>query len=110
MAITTDLNTPIGQVRLLIGDTIENNGMKPNGANFSDDEIAYFLQAETNGPMRAAALACDTLAALWNTYPDFEADGLRLNRSSIAKAWQYSAVRLRARAGVVVRKLVRKHE
>ncbi len=107
MPITTDLNSPIGAIRLLIGDTIENNGMKPDAANFTDTEISYFLQQADNNVLRAAALACDTLAAMWNTTPDFEADGLRMNRRGIARAWQQSATHFRMKAGAVVRKLVR---
>lgn len=110
MPITTDLNNPIGEVRLLIGDTIENNGMKPNSANFTDAEIAYFLQQEDYNILLACALACDTLAAMWNTSPDFEADGLRMNRGGIARAWQQSAAHFRMKAGAIVRKLVRAYE
>lgn len=105
-----DMDSPTGQVRLLIGDTVENVGVKPDGSNFTDVEIAYFLEREGGSVIRAAALACETLAALWNTYPDFEADGLRINRSTITKGWQQSALRFRVKAGAKVVQVVRDDE
>lgn len=110
MAITTDLNSPIGQIRLLIGDTVENVGVKPDGSNLTDAEIEYFYQREGMEVTRAAALACETLAALWTTHPDFEADGLRLNRGMVAKGWLQSALRFRFWAGAQVIQVRRGHE
>lgn len=57
MAFTYDINTPRGQVRLLIGDTTE------EGAVFADDEIDFFLELESNVVDLAAARALEAIAA-----------------------------------------------
>lgn len=101
MPITTDLTTTIGQIRLLIGDTEASNGVKPGGGNFTDAEITYFYDREKS-LSRAAALACETLAYLWNTHPDFEADGLRVDRGKVAQGWWRAALRFRAYKGAKV--------
>lgn len=101
MPITTDLETTIGQIRLLVGDETEGAGVKPSGANFSDAELNYFYTCAKNIE-EAAALVCETLAWLWNIHPDFEADGLRVNRHQVSEGWWRAAVRLRQRKGAKV--------
>src|SRR5687768_14104956 len=106
MPITTDLTTTTGQIRLLIGDAVESNGVKPDGSNFTDSEIAFFYERE-GSIERAASLACETLAHLWNVQPDFEADGLRVNRQQIAAGWWGAALRWRGAAGARSISLIR---
>src|SRR5574337_908036 len=98
MPITTDLTTTTGQIRLLIGDTNAADGVKPDGTNFTDAEIAYFY-SYGGSIEKAAALACETLAYLWNNLPDFDADGLRVDRSKTAQGWWRAAARFRANTG-----------
>lgn len=65
---TYDPGTTVGQVRERIGDTdFSSNqcGVKPSGANFTDDEINNALSATGSDVDRAAARLCDTLAIMW---------------------------------------------
>jgi hypothetical protein len=106
MAITTDLGTTIGQIRLLIGDTVENDGVKPGGGNFSDAELTWFYDNE--GSIEGAAgLACETLAWMWHVHPSFEADGLRVEQGKIAQSWWRAGVNFRARRGAKSVSLIR---
>jgi hypothetical protein len=98
MAITTDLETSIGQLRLLIGDDREGDGVKPSGDNFSDAELTFFYQ-EGGSLNLAAALACESLAWQWNTQASFSADGLRVDRGDIAGRWFRAARQFRANQG-----------
>ena len=98
MAITTDLETTIGQIRLLIGDDREGDGVKPSGDNFSDAELTFFY--EQGGSLNlAAALACESLAWQWNNQPNFAADGLRVDRGSVARGWFRAARQFRSNRG-----------
>jgi hypothetical protein len=69
MAFSYNLETDVGQLRLEIGDEIEDTGIKPNGANFQDAELEYFLTTyagDTDQVMKAAAYACEVLARQWS--------------------------------------------
>lgn len=68
MSITTDISTPVGQIRLEIGDSTEGDGygVKPPAlSNFSDDELTYFYTHANNDVLTAAARACEVLARMW---------------------------------------------
>ncbi len=65
MAFTYDLTTTTGQIRRLIGDTQEDAGQLPDGANFSDAEIDFFYTSEGNHIHRGAAAGLEALAAAW---------------------------------------------
>ena len=56
------------QLRLLVGDTTEADGPRPNQANFQDDELDAFLLLEGDNLDRAAARIFETLAAEWSRY------------------------------------------
>ena len=43
MAFTYDVTTPLGQLRLAIGDTVSGTGPRPAGANYTDAELNVFL-------------------------------------------------------------------
>lgn len=55
-------------LRLLIGDTTENDGPRPNRANFQDDELDAFVLLEADNLDRASARAIEALAAQWARY------------------------------------------
>lgn len=67
MSFTYDLTTAVGQIRLEIGDTSSatDEGIKPNGTNFSDEELTHFYTAESSNLLAAAARACEVLARMW---------------------------------------------
>lgn len=68
MSFSYDLSTPVGQIRLEIGDTdsATSAGVKPPAlSNFSDEELTYFYQQSGSNVLAAAARACEVLARLW---------------------------------------------
>lgn len=98
MAFTYDLTTDAGKLRLEIGDTAEDNGPRPNNANFSDEEIAHFLSEEgTTG--RAAARCCEVLAREWSRKAGSERLGPRSFARNQSDAYQKQADLLRAQHG-----------
>jgi hypothetical protein len=50
---------------LEIGDETENDGVKPDGTNFSNEELLVFYEDEKSNVIRAAARACEVLARKW---------------------------------------------
>jgi hypothetical protein len=106
MSLTTDLSEPVGALRLMLGDTVAGQGVKPDGSNFSDAEWDYFW-AQGGDLWGALALACDALAAVWRTQPTFSADGLRIEREAIARGWAEAAVHFRAQSGAKIRQIQR---
>jgi hypothetical protein len=92
MAITTDLSTTIGQVRLLIGDDTEDVGVMPTGANYTDAQIAYLAAQVGGGIVATAAALCSNLARRWMTLPQsFSKDGLSINRGDMAAKYMQMA-------------------
>ena len=90
MAFTylNELSTNTDKMRLLIGDTSEDSGVRPDGRNFSDEELAYFLS--TKGRLTwAVALAFETLANEWSSAAISEKQGDHsIDAKEVAK--QYS--------------------
>lgn len=70
MAITTDLTDPIGEVRLRLGDTIENKGPRPQARNFTDVEVQYFLDEWSLSVQHAVAALLYVLANEWTAVAD----------------------------------------
>lgn len=56
----------ISKVRLEIGDTVSGTGIRPDGTNLSDEEIAVWLDQEDDDVMLAAARACDAMSRAWS--------------------------------------------
>lgn len=56
----------IAKVRLELGDTEQDAGVKPNGANFEDEEIATWLDEESDHVMHTVIRACQALARMWS--------------------------------------------
>jgi len=96
MNVSYDLTTPVGQVRLMIGDTDSANLL------FLDEEVAAFLTVESDSIRRGAALALETIAsseALISkkiTTQDLQTDG-----PAVAQSLMASARRLRDEAARV---------
>lgn len=77
-------NTPIDQVRLLIGDT------ESTDPQFQDEEIAFFLL--TLSPYRAAAQCCRALSAKFSRSVNFAAGMTRIAYGDLAKAYALRAI------------------
>lgn len=67
MTFSYNLATATGQIRLEIGDTnsATDQGIRPDGTNFTDEELAYFYTAEGSNVLAASARACEVVARLW---------------------------------------------
>lgn len=66
MSFSYDLTTDIGQMRLELGDTLKGSGVRPDGCNFSNEELKFWLDREGH-VMRAVAAACESLARQWSS-------------------------------------------
>ncbi len=70
MTFTNDLSNAIGQVRYHLGDDVSGSGVKPDGTNFTDEQIEYALSANGQSVKAAAAELCGGLATRWAVVPD----------------------------------------
>lgn len=70
----TTLTTDRDIVRFNIGDRVENEGVRPDGANFSDEEITYLL-TKCGSVDAACVLAFRILANEWTQYALTEREG-----------------------------------
>lgn len=90
MSFSYDLTSNVGRVRLLVGDTLSAS------AKFTDEEIEYFLEAESDNLNLAAALCADSMAARAADNAKSETIGsYSINQSSQAASWMEMAKRLR---------------
>lgn len=71
--------------RLVLGDTTANSGVRPNGANYSDEELLYFA---SNG---GTAALLQALANDWGKLVDTTAGPLAKSYSQAARYWQKAA-------------------
>ena len=105
MAISYDLTVTSGSVvaisalRFEIGDTVDGDGPKPDGTNFTDVEISYMYAQEGNSAVAGAARACEVLARSWARMANEQAGPLSKDYSSVAAAWDKQALRLREQSG-----------
>jgi len=70
MAFSYDLTTPVGLVRLKIGDTIVDKGPRPDLRNFSDEEISVAIADASGNVNSAVATLLRALANEWSVVPD----------------------------------------
>lgn len=100
MAVTylDTLLTDRDKLRLNIGDTVENSGPKPNGGNFSDNEIAFILTDE-GSVGRATARCYEILSTIWAHYADTKIDPRDEKLSQISKQYMAWAKEKRAQYG-----------
>lgn len=94
MSFSYDLTTSVGQMRLALGDTTSGTGVRPDGSNFSDDELEYFINAESSLDL-AMARACDVLATQWTTVADLQVGPRREALGAIAERYAERAKSLR---------------
>ena len=94
---TYDLATSIGQVRLAIGDTstATGAGVRPDGTNLLDAEIAYFLTAEGDDVTLATARACEALSVMWANLADLTVGPRHESLSQVSARYAERATVLR---------------
>lgn len=97
MSFTYDLTTDIGKVRLALGDTSDGSGMRPDGANFEDEELDTFLVLEGDDVELATARALEVLANQWASRADLQVGPRKESLSQIATRYAELAKTVRAR-------------
>lgn len=88
----------ISKVRLEIGDTVEDDGVTPSGANLSDEELAVLLARE-GGVLRAVAAACELLARQWARVANITVGPRREELGKVSEEWRKSAAEIREQYG-----------
>jgi hypothetical protein len=91
---TYDLSTDIGKMRLMLGDTRNDCGVKPDDTCFADAELSVFLDQEgdvNNG----VALACETLARMFSSHVDIAVGPRRESLSQASENWAKRAIAIR---------------
>lgn len=89
----------ISRVRLEIGDELEGAGVRPDERNLSDEEIAVWLAAEDDVPLRAAAAACEALSRIWARVANLTVGQRKEDLAAVAAAWAARGKELRGQVG-----------
>lgn len=93
-----DLSTDLDKVRFYIQDTSSGAGPKPDGTNFTDEELGGLITLE-GSVGRAVAGAFEALAALWSARYNVTTEGQRFDRASVAKQHAETAAMWRKKYG-----------
>lgn len=104
MAFTYDIAASgeyltISQIRLEIGDTVEDSGVRPDGRNFSDAELLSIYGDEGDHVGRAAARCCELLAREWGRVPKTTLRGDAIDPSQASVNFAREARELRRAHG-----------
>lgn len=99
MAITKELDTPVGQVRFQLGDRIEGSGVLPNGANLADEDIEFLLTQQGSDVMRAVAAAAEIIRRSWAQAVNTTVGPMRQELEAIYKHWEAESARLLTQYG-----------
>ncbi len=86
------------KVRFHLQDTVANSGPKPDGDNFTDNELDGLVTLEGEW-QRAVAAGFEALAAIWTQYADLSEGPHKETLSQIADGHRKSAALWRARSG-----------
>lgn len=92
------LATDLDKVRFYIQDVTANSGPKPDGANFTDEELGGLLTLE-GSVGRAVAGAYEALAVIWAPKYDFTSEGQSFKRSTPSERFAKLAAEWRAQYG-----------
>lgn len=91
---TYDLANSIGLVRLEIGDTDFEAGIRPDGTNLSDEELQVFLDRE-GSVLGASAAALEVVTRLWRRRADITVGDVSRQSSQVANGLERDAKALR---------------
>lgn len=78
------------KVRFYVQDTVSGSGPKPNGTNFTDEELDGLITNEGSW-QRAVAGCYEALAAIWANRYDFTTEGQSFARSKVSERYAKSA-------------------
>lgn len=90
------------KVRRRIGDLIENEGPLPDGSNFADEDIDWYLSSysgQTDPDKYAAADILENMATAWSLIPDNKQGPMSESASQVAKGLREQAAVLRSGGG-----------
>ncbi len=93
MAYTYVLNHPdpaiakVSRFRFELGDTVLGAGIKPDGTNFTDEELQIWLDDADGIITDAIPVAAATLARMWTTVADITVGPRTEKLSQVAAAW-----------------------
>lgn len=92
MAFTYDLTATgddlaISKVRLELGDTVEDAGVLPSGANLSDKEIQTYLDAYSDDVTQTVGALCGVLSRHWAGAADIAVGPRRETLSQVSQRW-----------------------
>jgi hypothetical protein len=89
----------VSEIRLQIGDSVDGEGPRPDGRNFSNAEINSFLTREGGHIQRTTALALEVLAAEWSKEASRQQLGPASSEANQARAYGERAAILRSAYG-----------
>ena len=98
MAFTYDVSTNLGKTRLEVGDTVQSDGVLPDGSNLTDAEINYYLGVEPS-VYAASASVCRMLATRWAREATKSIGDYSASFSDVAKMYSQRAIELGRLAG-----------
>lgn len=107
MAFTYNLSSTgddliVSKIRLEIGDTVEDSGVKPDGTNYQDNEILYFYSEADSSINEATALIFDNLAGLWaGAGESVRIRDYTIDTKGKAESYRAMAAEIRGRSGLV---------
>ena len=107
MAFTYDLDNAdeilaaLSKVRFELGDTQLNRGVRANGANIQDDELAVLYEREGDDVMRTAAAACEMLSRDWARVASTTVGPRSQQFGQVSENWAKRAAELRDQYGFV---------
>jgi len=90
----------ISRVRLEIGDTTEGAGVRPEGTNLQDAEIAVWLSDAENVIAPTVGACCAALARMWAVAADIQVGERSERLSQVAAAWAKRASALGVDGGL----------
>jgi hypothetical protein len=89
-------------VRFVVGDTVENEGPRPDGRNFSDEEIAFAVTAESSVVYAACAFCFEILASEWSQFALVDRkDNVSVDAKQVASEYQKRADYWRKKSNTV---------
>ncbi len=94
MAFSYDVSTPLGQLRLEIGDTILDAGPRPGGLNYSDAELNVVLApviTAGNGYNLAVSRVLRRLANEWSRQANISIGEYSAQYASVAENYRKQA-------------------
>ena len=95
-ALTTDRD----KVRFRVGDTVQDEGPRPDKRNFSNNEITFVLSEESSQVNGAIAHIFEILAAEWSAFALSEREGdVTVDAKEVAENYRMQATKWRQKPG-----------